>query len=67
MDNKLNVTANIDSISSFGNMTIIFNSTMFTAFNFSELNSTFLGIYVEPAMFRELEEDFNASTLNLTW
>jgi hypothetical protein len=42
------VTAYISEISAKGKMTILFNATMFTDFNWTELNSTIVDIYIEP-------------------
>ena len=59
-----NVTAYIHSISIFGEMEIRFNATMFTDFNFSELNKSLVDIYIIP---NNPEPDFNMSHLNFTW
>ena len=50
-------------------MIIRFNSTMKTeGLNISHINNTILDIFIEPALFRHLNEDeFNMSALNLTW
>ena len=59
-----NVTAYIDKISIFGDMTIKFNASMFTTFNFSMMNSSFIDLYIVPF---DPSEDFNFSTTNFTW
>ena len=66
-DKSLNVSAYIKSLSVTGDLEIEFNSTMFTYFNFSELNSSFVDIYVEAAEDRWDYPGFNMSSLNLTW
>lgn len=46
-------------------MEIRFNSSMFTYFNISYLNTSLLDIYLDPSY--KLEEGFNMSSINFTW
>jgi len=48
-------------------MSILFNTEMNTNFNHSFINSSNVDIYVVPAQNRHLAEEFNVSTVNLTW
>ena len=48
-------------------MTIKFNHEMFTDFNWTHINHTNTDIYIKPALHREFDDDFNISTVNLTW
>jgi len=49
-------------------MSIEFNQTMNTSFNYSTLiNKTNVDIYIKPAMGREDAKDFQIENLNLTW
>ena len=66
-DKSLNVSAFIKSLSVMGDLEIEFNSTMFTFFNFTELDSSVVDIYVVPAEDRWDYPGFNMSSLNLTW
>jgi len=49
-------------------VSIVFNYTMSSSFNYTLLNSSFVDIYIEPAEKRHIySEDFNISSLNFTW
>ena len=74
-----NVTAKISEISAMGYVTVTFNGTIncetYTKFNLSSeemcdlrcLNSSVFDLSIVPALNRDLEPDFNASSLNFTW
>ena len=58
----------ITDISLTGNVTIFFNHNLQTAgINITDINSTLLDIYVDPAEGRDGNEDFKVETVNLTW
>ena len=46
---------------------IYFNASMDTEFNHSIINASNTDIYVEPALERDQEDEFNVSKVNLTW
>jgi len=48
-------------------MDIVFNASMLTSFNHSSINLTNTDVYIEPALSRDQEENFNVSKVNLTW
>ena len=60
-------TTKIENIDNLGLMTVKFSSEI-NDINLSFINNTIFDIYVSPAKDRHLEnEDFNTSSLNLTW
>ena len=49
-------------------MSIQFNSTMKTeGVNLTHINSTVFDMFIEPALDRNMADDFNQSALDLTW
>jgi len=54
----------IESISALGKVRITFNATIEAGERICPNNTD---IYVVPALFRDLEEDFNSSSVNFTW
>ena len=62
------ISANITKISSTGLVTVKFNRTMNTNFNWTFVNETNTEMYIIPSNDRHLNrEDFNLSSLNFTW
>ena len=73
------MTAKISEISAMGYVTVTFNGTIncetYTKFNLSSeemcdlrcLNSSVFDLSIVPALDRDREPDFNASSLNFTW
>jgi hypothetical protein len=60
------LNATITEITSIGLMKLEF-SDFLVEFNISLLNSTFLDLYIQPALGRNLDESFVLSTVNFTW
>lgn len=63
------VKAKIYSVDQYGNVLIVFNVNISTAFvNITEMNTTYIDMYVEPYNKWDLDiEDFNMTKLNFTW
>lgn len=59
-----NVSAYIHSISIYGEMEIRFNASMFTEFNHSWLNESFVDMYMIPT---DPDDGYNISRWNFTW
>ena len=61
------LSAKIKEISPIGLLTVEFSTEMMTDFNHSLINETVLDLYIQPAMNRSLDKDFNVATVNFTW
>lgn len=60
-------TGKITEFSDVGLMTIKFSTLLFPVIDISQINGTFVDLYVVPASNRELEEDFTNASVNFTW
>lgn len=58
------MTAFIKSISVFGEMEIEFNGTMSKDYNFSQVNTSLVDMFIDPS---GRLEDYNMSLVNFTW
>lgn len=63
---RKNVTAYIDRITVYGEMTIKFNASMNTLFNFSHFNQSIVDIYINPTVIPEARRNFSYPSLNIS-
>jgi hypothetical protein len=61
------LSAKVTKVSALGLVTVEFSTDMVNDFNLTWLNETVLDLYIEPAMNRSLNENFNLTTVNFTW
>ena len=66
-DKSANLSAKLTKVSALGLVTVEFSTDMVNDFNLTWLNETVLDLYIEPAMNRSLNENFNLTTVNFTW
>ena len=62
-----NCSATITEISVFGQMIISFNSSMFTHFNLSQIDSSVMDIFILPNFEYFEDPNYNATFHSLTW
>ena len=56
-EEQIHVTAKIDSVNAIGEMKIQFSENMFTAFNYSNINSSIIEIYIIPSQMRNEDNE----------